>query len=138
MAKELGNVKVVHGSGMVETDKGIRSMITAKVGDRLVMDEDTRVVSVAVKITEKTNIDIEDYNTLDVAGLKEKFNLKELKAIAKQEGRKNYSKLKEEELANLIIFDDITGEQKDTELDDATGDSDDDIKTGTDDATGDE
>jgi formate-dependent nitrite reductase cytochrome c552 subunit len=138
MAKELGNVKVVHGSGMVETDKGIRSMITAKVGDRLVMDEDTRVVSVAVKITEKTNIDIEDYNTLDVASLKEKFNLKELKAIAKQEGRKNYSKLKEEELANLIIFDDITGEQKDTELDDATGDSDDDIKTGTDDATGDE
>jgi Mn-dependent DtxR family transcriptional regulator len=45
--KELGTVKVVHKSGIVETDQGIRSTIKAQRGDRLVQDVNTRVVSIA-------------------------------------------------------------------------------------------
>ena len=47
--KELGTVKVVHESGIVETDKGIRSQCKAKKGDRLIQDLETRVISVAPK-----------------------------------------------------------------------------------------
>ena len=49
--KELGTVKIVHGSGIVETDKGIRSQCKAKKGDRLIQDLETRIISVAPKKT---------------------------------------------------------------------------------------
>ena len=131
MSKELGIVKVQHDSGMVETDKGIRSMITAKVGDRLIMDERTKVVSIKEKKTDGPAIKKDDYAELNIDELKAKFNLKELKAIAKLEKYKGYSSLKEDELAELIAEPFLNSQQ------DIDG-SDDDIKTGTDDAAGDE
>jgi Mn-dependent DtxR family transcriptional regulator len=124
--KELGIVKIVHGSGIVETDKGIRSQCKAKKGDRLIQDLETRIISVAPKKTDTIAINVEQYSNLDVEALKEKFNIKELKAIAKQEGRKGYSKLDENELANLIIFNNVnvngTDEDETTGTDDVSGD----------------
>jgi len=49
--KELGNVKVVHKSGIVETDKGFKSIIKAVKGDRLILDMQTKIVSIAPKKT---------------------------------------------------------------------------------------
>ena len=131
--KELGTVKIVHGSGIVETDKGIRSQCKAKKGDRLIQDLETRIISVAPKKTDNIAIDVELYSNLDVEALKEKFNIKELKAIAKQESRKGYSKLDENELANLIIFNNANG----IEENETTG-TDEDETTNTDDVSGDE
>ncbi len=52
--KELGIVKEVHTSGIVETDKGVRSMCKAKKGDRLIQDLATKVISIAPKKTTET------------------------------------------------------------------------------------
>jgi hypothetical protein len=75
-----------------------------------------------------------DFKT--VAEIKEKFNIKELRVIAKQEGRKGYSKLDENELANLIIFNNINGADEDETTN--TDDADEDETTNTDDESGDE
>ena len=58
MAKviELGVVKEIHSSGIVETNKGVRSMVKANIGDRLVQDVVTGVISVATKKTAKKPI----------------------------------------------------------------------------------
>ena len=58
--KELGIVKVVHKSGIVETDKGVRSMCKAQKGDRLIQDLSTKVISVAPKKTRKQKTPAED------------------------------------------------------------------------------
>jgi len=53
--RELGIVKVVYSSGVVETDKGLRTNTEAFVGDRLIQDVDTKVISVAAKKTATKN-----------------------------------------------------------------------------------
>jgi len=52
--KELGVVSKIHSSGIVETDKGIRSNLDAKTGDRLVKNLETNKVEIAAKKTKET------------------------------------------------------------------------------------
>ncbi|MCK5111070.1 MAG: hypothetical protein KAQ94_06070 [Arcobacteraceae bacterium] len=139
----LGVVTKKLDSGMVLTDKGIRSGAKAQVGDKLkknlttgeivvekakpvkagseakqIEELNTKVETLTTQLTalNETNenlttqltalnetIEESDYAGLDVDELKEKFKVAELKTIAKQKGLKNYSSLKEDELAELIV-----------------------------------
>ena len=56
MAKiiELGVVKTIHASGIVETDKGKRTYVSAKVGDRIIQDAKSGVISIAAKKASET------------------------------------------------------------------------------------
>lgn len=56
MAKkiELGVVSKIHSSGIVETDKGKKTYIEAKHGDRLVKDPITGEITIASKKTTET------------------------------------------------------------------------------------
>ncbi len=65
--KELGIVKEVYKSGIVETDKGVRSMIKASKGDRLIQDLQTKNIEIAAKKTARQKNYKEDTLTnLDV------------------------------------------------------------------------
>jgi hypothetical protein len=100
----------------------------------------TNKVSVAPKKTDGAGaIDPETYENLGVDELKEKFSLKQLKAIAKAEGMQGYSKLKEDEVANLIVHGTTEPQDKgdETSNDDADG-TDEEDTTGSDDVSGDE
>lgn len=81
---ELGRVTVKHPSGIVETDQKHKvTLATAKIGDRLVMDE-RRKVTVSDKKSD--TIDPSEYNTLNQVELADKYKVTELKSIAKSEG----------------------------------------------------
>ena len=47
--RDLGVVSIIHDSGMVETNKGIRANIKAEKGDKLVMDENRKISIVVPK-----------------------------------------------------------------------------------------
>lgn len=110
--KELGKVKTVHDSGMIETDEGHRVNIKASKGDRIQFNTETKKPLIA-KGKLDTTIEEGEYAGLDASELTEKFKITELKSIAKQKGLTKYSKLKELELAEYIVSgihpDDIAG-----------------------------
>ena len=104
-SRELGIVKKIHPSGMVETDKKHKSNIKADIGDRLVQDMKTRIVTIAPKKSEGTaasKINKEDYNSLNQLELAAKYNIKELKSICKVEGITKYTTWNESELCEAI------------------------------------
>lgn len=101
--KELGVVKVIHESGMRETDSGVTTLLKAKVGERIIKDEDGKI-KVAPKKTKTITVEKVEYETLDQFALAEKYKLEELKAICKQEKITNYSKLNEAELCEKIAL----------------------------------
>ncbi len=71
--RDLGVVSIIHESGMVETNKGIRANIKAEKGDKLVMDGDRKISIVIPKKTKPpvTTTSNETIPTTDIEDTKD-------------------------------------------------------------------
>ncbi len=104
--RELGLVKKIHPSGIVDTDKGFKVNIQSQVGDRLVQNMRTRDVTIATKKTSSKNSSLkikgDEYNTLNQLELADKYDLNELRFICKSLGIAKYSNWDQSELCEAI------------------------------------